>query len=139
MKRTLVLALLTTLGLLASAHRTEAAHPICGTWRQTNEGGTSELKITPNVGRDGTFDVEEFGLGNAVGTATFQDGILTIHWHTGDLRGIFRHEIDREHERGRGKVLFTKYPADFQLGEERTIEGRPVRELRGAALRRIGR
>jgi hypothetical protein len=35
--------------------------------------------------------------------------------------------------------MVTEYPADFQLGEEQTLEGRTVRELGDAWLRRIGR
>jgi hypothetical protein len=139
LNRTLVLGLLSVLGLLAWAQPSLAAHPICGTWRQKNVAGESDLKITENVGGDGTFDVQEIGLGNAQGWATFKDGVLTVHWITGDLHGIFRYEIDKEHERGFGKVIFTRYPDDFTLGEERRIDGKKVREVKDSTIRRIGR
>jgi hypothetical protein len=141
MNRTLVPGLLGVIGLLIFVERVEAApHPICGTWKLKQPGiGESEVKITENVAEDGTFDVQEMGLGNAVGTATFRGGILTIHFYTGDLRAFVRLEIDKAHERGHGKTVFTRYPPDYQTGEERTIEGQKVREVREVTVHRIGR
>src|SRR5579884_2871111 len=98
MNRTLFVGLLGVVGLLVCAERSMAAHPICGTWKHREPGvGESDLRITESVAGDGTFDVQQVGLGNAVGWGTFKDGVLTIHWVTGDLRGFFRFEVDREH------------------------------------------
>ena len=137
MNRTFVPALLAVLGFLVFEQRIEAAHPICGTWRQKSELGESDLKITENLADDGTFDVQEIGLGNAVGTATFKDGVLTVHLYTGDVRGFYKFEVDKEHKKGEGKLLFTHYPSDFQNGEERTIMKKKVREIKGVKLHRV--
>ena len=140
LNRPLVVTLLGIVGFFAFAHQAAAApHPITGTWRDKSTLGESDFKITESLAEDGSFDVREMGLGNAVGWATFKEGTLIIHFVAGEVRGFYAFHVDEKHERGRGKLVFTRFPDDFGAGEVKMIGGKTVREIPDVELKRVGR
>src|SRR4051812_34320668 len=59
-----------------------------GMLHQSTPGiGESDWLIIPNG--DGTFKAEEYGLGNARGTARLKDRSLVIEWTTGEYAGVY--------------------------------------------------
>jgi hypothetical protein len=138
MKRTLVLGLLGTLGLLIAAERSQAAHPVCGTWHMNQPGiGESDLKITERP--DGSLHVQEMGLGNVKGTGTFAEGVLTLRFGDTNFGGYWEFRIDREHENGKGKTVFTHGQPPTDMARQVRRDGKTVFELDGVTIRRTGR
>lgn len=121
-------ALVMTLMDVGSAQEKTAKNPAVGRWKMNQPGiGESELKITE---KDGKLEVQEIGLGEVRSRiASYEDGLLVIHWQNGaaDLQGYWLLHLNKEHARGEGKTVFTRYREDYKPGKAEKILDRPCR------------
>jgi hypothetical protein len=137
-KRVLVACCVSLLSLLLWTQQAAAKNPAVGRWNMDQPGvGKSELKITE---KDGRLEVQEIGLGEVRSTiASYEDGLLLIHWQNPatDLQGYWLLHLNKEHNRGEGKSVFTRSREDFKPGKEQKILDRTVRVVEGVTVSRI--
>ena len=86
----------------------------------------------------GKLEVQEVGRGNAKSTlATYQDGLLVIHWTVNDdIRGYWVLNLNDDYTKGAGKTVFIRSEG-FELGNPAEIEGRKVRVVDGVRIERV--
>jgi hypothetical protein len=134
----LVACCVSVLGLFLWTQQAAAENPSVGRWKIHQPGiGDSELKITE---RDGRLEAQEIGLGGVRSrSASYEDGLLVIYWQNGDgdLQGYWLLHLNKEHTRGEGKTVFTRFREDYRPGKEERILDRTVHVVEEVTVRRI--
>lgn len=138
MKSVLIACCVSVLGLFLWTERAAAQNPAVGRWKMNQPGiGDSELRITE---KDGKLQVQEIGLGEVRSRiASYEDGLLVIHWQNGaaDLQGYWLLHLNKEHTRGEGKTVFTRFRDDYKPGKAEKVLDRTVHVVEGVTVSRI--
>jgi hypothetical protein len=81
---------------------------VAGLWQQSTtyngQNYTSRWNLTPKG--TGSYDAQETGLGNAVGSAVLNGTHLQISWATSDEQGMYEWELDAALTNGNGVLTF---------------------------------